>query len=72
MAAWLKQDGCGGTVGAAQDQPELWEGKTWTQCLDPRSPSKATMLADTLASSSRMPGRVGWNIYRLCCTSGGS
>lgn len=38
----------------------------------PRSPWKATMLAEMLASSSRTPGTVGWNMYRLCRVSPGS
>lgn len=59
MAAWLQQGHCGG-----QSRQGSWDQ---TQCKwvalrsTPRlhSPWKATTLAETLASSSRTPGRMG-------------
>lgn len=50
-------------------------GRDWLQQSPapgrPHAPWKETMLAEMLASSSRTPGSVGWNMYRLCCASWG-
>lgn len=73
VAAWLKQDRCGG------HGHQVWEPAraalaaggaqaTWR----PHPPWKAMILAETLASSSSTLGRVGWNMYRLCWASPGS
>lgn len=73
MAAWLEQDGYGrhGWSGC-WDRPERPNGRRGPSPRGPHSPWKAMMLAEMLASSSRTPGRVGWNMYRLCWVSPGS
>lgn len=76
VAAWLKQDRYRRhSHRGNQDQPEETRQETGgrpSAHTRPRSPWKATMLAEMLASSSRTPGTVGWNMYRLCWVSPGS
>lgn len=68
VAARLKQGHCGGH-GRQASRDQTWQTSWWA---GQHSPWKATMLAEMLASSSRMLGRVGWNRYRLCWGSLGS
>lgn len=60
MAAGLEQGHCGGHSRQVSGPDTADLPVRWAQATPrPHSPWKAMMLAEMLASSSRMPGRVG-------------
>lgn len=72
MATWLQQNHCGDVAVRSQSGQGRPQRRAGWGPSEGHSPREATMWAEMLASSSRTPGSVGWNRYRLCGAALGS